>query len=125
MGRNGNGLTKAASVVTSCCLGWGALTVMDTPGSAQRPYAFVVGSGGRLLVNWWDGSRWNWADQGFPGGAGGKTVAARVGVLTVTDSGSSAQRPYAFVEAHDQNAPLGNNSVAVNWWDGSQWNWAD
>jgi hypothetical protein len=33
---------------------------------AQRIYAFVVGSDDRLHVNYWDGAKWHWADQGTP-----------------------------------------------------------
>lgn len=31
----------------------GALTVMDTPSSAQRPYVFVLGNDGNLWFDWW------------------------------------------------------------------------
>jgi hypothetical protein len=44
----------------------GVITVMDSPTSAQRPYAFVQGSDGNLWVNWWNGSQWNWSNQGKP-----------------------------------------------------------
>jgi hypothetical protein len=84
----------------------GVLTVMDTPASAQRPYAFVRGSDGHLWVNWWDGSTWHWADQGTPSGV---SVSGPVGVLTVMDTPASAQRPYAFVQSSD-------GYLWVNWW---------
>src|SRR5262245_45653115 len=71
--------------------GVGTVTVMDTPASAQRPYAFVRGGDGNLWVNWWSGSQWAWADQGAP--AEGVTVSTGVGVVTVKDSPASAQRP--------------------------------
>ena len=31
----------------------GVVTVMDTPMSPQRPYAFLQGTDGNLWVNWW------------------------------------------------------------------------
>ena len=79
---------------------------MDTPGAAQRPYAFVVGSDGHLWVNWWDGSQWQWAHQGVPDG---QLVSAGVGALTVMDTPGAAQRPYAFVIGSDGH-------LWVNYW---------
>jgi hypothetical protein len=75
----------------------------------QRPYAFVRTSDNHLWVDWWNGSNWNWADQGTPTGA---TVAGPVGTLTVD------QRPYAFVQVSDGH-------LWVDWWNGANWNWAD
>src|SRR5207245_8925218 len=86
--------------------GVGVVTVMDTPSAAQRPYAFVEGSDSHLWVRWWDGTSWHWADEGTPPG---KTVKAGVGVLTVKDTPSAAQRPYAFVEGSDSH-------LWVSWW---------
>jgi hypothetical protein len=103
----------------------GVITVMDTPRAAQRPYAFVRAIDGFLWVNWWDGSQWQWENLGFPGGPGGSTVDHGVGAITVKDTPNAAQRPYAFVGAHAQTAPGGSNSLAVNWRDGSRWQWAD
>jgi hypothetical protein len=94
----------------------GVLTMMDTPTSAQRPYAFVQGSDGNLWVNWWNGSAWNWANLGKPPGAA--TITGPVGVCTVMDTPTSVQRPYAFVQASDGN-------LWVDWWNGSAWNWAN
>ena len=94
----------------------GATTVRDDPSSSQRPYAFVRASDGRLWVNWWDGSAWQWADQGTPPG---QTVgASAIGAITVKDDPDASERPYAFVRASDGH-------LWVNWWDGSAWNWAD
>src|SRR5690348_231580 len=84
----------------------GVLTVMDTPSAAQRPYAFMWASDGNLWVNWWDGRAWHWANQGTPPSVG---LSGPVGVLTVMDTPSAAQRPQAFMRATDRN-------LWVNWW---------
>ena len=68
----------------------GVLTMMDTPTSAQRPYVFVRGSDGNLWVNWWNGSVWSWANQGNPPGVA--TISGPVGVLTMMDTPTSADR---------------------------------
>jgi hypothetical protein len=95
--------------------GIGAVTMMDTPTSAQRPYAFIKSNDGHLWVNWWNGSAWHWADQGTPPG---KTINNGMGVITMMDTPTSAQRPYAFIQASDGH-------LWVNWWNGSAWHWAD
>ena len=84
-----------------------AITVMDTPLSSQRPYAFVGGSDGHLWVNWWDGANWNWADQGIPGG--NRKALGEPSAITVMDTPISSQRPYAFGSASDGH-------LWVNWW---------
>jgi hypothetical protein len=86
--------------------GVGVVTVMDDPTASQRPYAFVRGSDGNLWVNWWDGTAWQWTNQGTPPGPG---VSAGVGVVTVMDAPTAAQRPYAFVQGSDGN-------LWMNWW---------
>ncbi|MFJ4477762.1 hypothetical protein [Streptomyces xanthochromogenes] len=93
----------------------GAVTVQDGPNAVQRPYAFVIGDDSKLYVNWWDGSKWNWSDQGAPSG---RLVREGVGVVTVQDNPSAPQRPYAFVLTDDFR-------LWINWWDGSKWNWSD
>lgn len=92
----------------------GVVTVMDSPDSAQRPYAFFIGSDGQLWVEWWDYDHFVWANQGVP--QAGVTVAAGVGVLTVIDSSTSGQLPYIFVIGSDRQ-------LWLNWWDGSAWHW--
>ncbi len=78
-----------------------------------RIYAFVRGSNGHLLVNYWNGSSWHWADQGAPTGT---TMSNDPGVVTYSESGS--QRIYAFVQGLD-------GRLLVNYWDGSGWHWSD
>jgi kumamolisin len=82
-------------------------------GGAQLIYAFVRGANGHLCVNYWNGSAWNWADQGLPPGT---TVSSAPGVLTYSAGGT--QRPYAFVTG-------ANGHLYVNYWYGSGWAWAD
>ena len=105
-GRPGAGVTIASTV--------GVVTVMDDPASAQRPYAFFVGSDGQLWVDWWDYDHFVWSSLGTP--QTGVTVAEGVGVLTVRDSSNSAQLPYIFVIGSD-------HQLWLNWWDGSAWHW--
>jgi hypothetical protein len=73
-----------------------------------------MGANGRLYVNYWNGSQWQWANQSNPPST---IVVSTPGVITYRE-GAQAQRIYAFV--------LGaNNHLDVNYWNGSQWNWAD
>jgi hypothetical protein len=95
-------------------------TLSDAPGvityaaDKQRIYAFARGGNGHLFVNYWNGSQWKWADQGTPPGT---TVApdSSPGVITYA---ADKQRIYAFARG-------GNGHLFVNYWDGSQWKWAD
>jgi len=89
---------------------WPATALGATVVDGGRPYVFVEGSDGNVWVNWWSGSRWNWAFQGLPLGAG---VAAEAGAITV-----DAARPYVFVKGSDGN-------LWVNWWSGSAWSWSN
>lgn len=95
-------------------------TVSSTPGviaflevGKPRIYAFVQGADGHLHVNYWDDSRWKWADHGTPHDT---TVSSAPGVVTYLGAGK--QRIYAFVQS-------ANGHLHVNYWDGSQWMWAD
>jgi hypothetical protein len=88
----------------------GVLTVQDaTPPFAQRPYAFVLGSDRSLWVNRWDGSHWLWDNLQRPTSTDsqGNTVtinlSSPVGVLTVKDTTTSAERPHVFVLGNDGN----------------------
>ena len=92
--------------------GVGAITVMDSPSAAKRPYAFVIGSDGHLWLNWWNGSQWGWANQGNPPVPPGQTVIGGVGVVTVLDSPGAIQRPYAFVVGNDDHLLLKPTEVA-------------
>ena len=98
---------------TMCNRRPGAITYFE--GGKQLIYVFLVGENGHLYVNYWNGTQWHWADQGTPPGA---TVGGVPGVITYPEGGK--QRIYAFVKgaANTQN-------LYVNYWDGSQWHWAD
>ena len=84
-------------------------------GVTQRIYVFVAGEDHHLYVKYWNGVKWAWADQGMPSGT---TIdpAYQPSVITYLEGGK--QRIYAFV--------LGaNHHLYVNYWNGTQWNWAD
>ncbi|MEN8650276.1 hypothetical protein ABCR94_06470 [Streptomyces sp. 21So2-11] len=95
--------------------GVGVLTMQDSPQAAQRPYAFVITDDYHLQVNWWDGSKWHWSDQGTPPG---RTISRPLGVTNLRDNPNAADRPYAFVITDD-------SALWVNWWDGAKWHWSD
>lgn len=79
----------------------------------QKIYVFALGSDNRLRVNWWDGSRWQWADQGRAGPDG---VPGSLSAITYEEGG--IRKIYVFTIGADAH-------LRVNWWDGSQWQWAD
>jgi hypothetical protein len=56
----GQGLAPAGTTIADPA----AISYVDVAGN-QRIYAFAI-SGGELVVNYWDGFNWNWADQGTP-----------------------------------------------------------
>jgi hypothetical protein len=91
----------------------GAITYLDE-GSKQRIYAFVGAQNGHLYVNYWDGTQWKWADQGTPPST---KVRGAPGVITYLDE-AGKQRIYAFVRGQ-------NGHLYVNYWNGTQWKWAD
>jgi hypothetical protein len=75
-----------------------------------RLYAFVVADTVHLAVNFWDGTRWTWADQGPPPGGG--SALSDPGVATYNGN------LYAFVRAS-------SGHLALDYWTGTQWRWAD
>ena len=79
----------------------------------QRIYAFVVGADHHLHVNYWNGTKWAWADQGTPSGT---IVFSSPSVITYFEAGK--QRIYAFVAGE-------NGHLCVNYWNGAKWTWAD
>jgi hypothetical protein len=81
----------------------------------QRVYVFYRYTDGTLHVNWWDGSHWAWADRGTPPAT---AVSIEPSVITYREGTTQPQQIYAFVRG-------ANGRLYVNWWDGSQWAWAD
>src|SRR5262249_40382575 len=77
---------------------------------SERSKAFVRGANNKLYVNCWNGSQWNWADQGTPPST---SMGSAPGVITYQEG-----QPYAFVRG-------ANGKLYVNYWTGSQWKWAD
>jgi hypothetical protein len=88
--------------------------VTYSEGGKERLYIFAGGGDHHLHVNYWDGA-WHWADQGQPPAANPSVDLGGKGTVTYLEGGK--QRIYAFV-------PLGNH-LYVNYWNGTQWNWAD
>ncbi|MBB5957357.1 hypothetical protein FHS29_003950 [Saccharothrix tamanrassetensis] len=91
-----------------------AITVSSTSTGADRLHVFTRDRQGNLWLNQWTGSAWTWTDQGKPGNG----VIGRVGAVSVRDSPSAPQRPYAFVRTKDGH-------MWVNQWTGSAWTWTD
>jgi hypothetical protein len=96
-----------------------AITYLDAAGR-QEIYVFACGlnggqENGQLVVNYWNGFGWNWADMGFPPGKTG--VYSNPTTITYVDTGGN-RRIYSFVMSNDQH-------LVVLWWDGFNWNWAD
>jgi hypothetical protein len=91
----------------------GAVTVMDTPTSPQRPHVFVEGSDFNLWCRWWSGTAWSWLNMGKPAGA---NILGLAGAVTVMDTPTSPQRPHIFVTGNDYNLWCRLST-------GTAWNW--
>ena len=89
-----------------------AITYITAAG-VRRIYAFVRGANGHLLVNWWDGTSWQWADQGLTPGT---KAASAPSVITFREGGQ--QRIHAFVRGD-------NGRLLVNSWNGTTWQWTN
>ena len=96
---------------------WNPSAVTYLSGSSQQIYVFGASNTGHLVVNYWDGSSWRWADQGLPPGA-----SAVWNPSAVTYLRGSTQLIYVFAESHGQP---NNGHLVLNYWDGSSWRWAD
>ncbi|RSO07044.1 hypothetical protein DMH18_26815 [Streptomyces sp. WAC 06783] len=93
----------------------GAVSVQESKGGAERPYAFVIADDSQLYSNFFDGSTFLWHGHDAPGG---HLVREGVGALAVQDAGADKQRPYAYVIADDFR-------LWVNFSTGTKWEWAD
>jgi hypothetical protein len=88
------------------------ITYVDAEGH-ERIYSFAQGNNYHLVVNYWNGSSWQWADQGLPAGASQVFYPSAITYLS-----GSQQRIYVFAQAD-------NGHLVVNYWNGSSWQWAD
>ena len=85
--------------------------------SHDRIYYFAKGNNDHLVVNYWDGYSWYWADQGLPPGA---AAISHPSAITYKDT-AGKQRINVFAYAKIGTA----TNLVVNSWDGSQWHWAN
>jgi hypothetical protein len=90
------GKPQGANIIASV----GAVTVMNTPTSPQRPHVFVVGNDRNLWCRWSDGAAWSWLNMGKPQGA---NIRTPMGAVTVMNTPTSPQRSHVFVEGNDFN----------------------
>jgi hypothetical protein len=91
----------------------GAVSVMDTPTSPQRPHVFFEGNDYNLWCRYSTGTDWAWTNMGKPAGA---NIIGSVGVVTVMDTPQSAQRAHLFVAGNDGN-------LWCRWSSVSSWSW--
>lgn len=83
--------------------------------SGHKVYAFVTGLNGNLHVNYFNGSRWAWADQGRPNGM---YVESSPSTITYYDRNIEKRLIHSYVIGRD-------DKLYMNYWDGSQWRWED
>ena len=111
MGRLGLALGRSGLAGGSSAV-YNPSTVTYLSGTQQRIYAFAQADNGHLVVNYWDGFAWHWADQGLPNASTGVYTPNAITYL------SGTQRIYVFAQAS-------SGHLVVNYWDGSAWHWAD
>jgi hypothetical protein len=88
-----------------------AISYAETDG--RRIYVFVVAKNGHLIVNYWDGSNWQWADQGAPVGA---TIVGPPSAIVWKED---AQLKIKVFAAGD------NGHLYEHFWDEAGWHWID
>jgi hypothetical protein len=92
----------------------GKSTVTYTNSLGSRViYSFASGKNGHLVVNYWDGASWHWADQGLPNG-----VSAIYNPNAILYEPGATPEIYVF-------AMGSNGHLVANYWDGAVWKWAD
>jgi hypothetical protein len=89
-------------------------------GGQQLIYVFATANTGDLVVNYWTGSGWYWRDQGLPPSPVGTTGVYYPAAITYASGGQ--QLIYVFAGASNASGPT---SLVVNYWNGSNWYWAD
>ena len=91
----------------------GAVTVMDTRTSPQRPHVFVEGNDYNLWCLWSDGAAWHWTNMDKPQGV---NIVGSVHAVSVMDTPTSPQRAHLFVKGSDGNLWCRSS-------DGAVWHW--
>jgi hypothetical protein len=82
-------------------------------GNTQRIYVFVSCEDDHLWICYWDGSKWEWADQGSPPASWFDDT-----LRAITYRVDDIQRIYAFFVGYDKH-------LWLHYWNGSKWQWAD
>jgi hypothetical protein len=90
-----------------------AVTYVDEWGN-RRIDVFCTSGNGDLVVNYWNGSGWFWADQGRPPGE--SRLWWQTSATNYTDL-AGKQWVYVFVLGRD-------TGLNVNNWDGAAWHWS-
>jgi hypothetical protein len=93
----------------------GAVTVKDTPTSAERAHCFMQGDDRNIWCRWSDGKAWHWTSMGSPSGVFPRAV---MGVVAVKDTPTSAERAHVFVQGDD-------SSIWCCWSDETAWYWTN
>lgn len=92
----------------------------------QRLYAFVLGeddvaasgfNSAYLTINYWDGSGWKWAKQGYPPASFVRPLVGTPEVITTVQGG--VRHIYGFV------TNIGDTQLVIRYWDGHDWHWSD
>jgi hypothetical protein len=112
-GNNWNWLNMGKPATANLAVFAGAVTVMDTPTSAQRAHVFIVGNDNNLWCRWSDSANWHWLNMGKPPTA---NLRMPLGAIVVRDAPGAPQRPHVFFEGNDSN-------LWCRWSDGANWQW--
>jgi hypothetical protein len=87
--------------------------ITSVENGVQQINMFVTGDDGHLYTDWWDGTRWQWSDQGNPLGTSFSTSPR---ACAATRNGTTLLN--VFLIGQDQH-------LYTNWWDGRRWQWSD
>jgi hypothetical protein len=93
---------------------YSAITYVDPTGN-RRIYFFGSGYGGKLVINYWNGAAWKWADNGTPPGAG-PTPLFNTNAITYVDAQGN-RRIDVFCSGQTTHQLFSNS------WNGSSWDW--
>lgn len=95
----------------------GVISYKGSFGGPREIYAFVRGANGKLYMNFWDGSGWQWEERGTPQGTT-LTFSNSPEASTYRDPQNGVQRIYTFVKGT-------NGKLYVNYRKNSQWSWRE